>query len=275
MYVAAAVNDDGPALTRERRVLALTAAAAASLRTDYWFSHETAALLHGLAVYRLSEQVHVIQTWKPKVRRDRDPYLRRHPVTLPERDRTAIGALPVTTLERTLVDCARWLPEVRALVVADSAFRAGARRDVVHKILAEAAGRPGVRQARRVVELADERAESPGESIVRWYVLEAGLDPPELAVAVDTWRGTYWLDLAWRGPKVGIEFDGAVKYSGREYGDPQERLLDEKRRHDALVEAGWTILRVTWADLRDPDRLVMRVRRAIERSAMVRRDSAR
>lgn len=263
-------------MRREQHVLALVAAVARTLTTDYCFSHETAALLHGLAVYRLAEEVHVSQRWKPKVRRDRDGAVRRHPVDVPARDRTlSVTGMPVTSLERTMVDCARWLPGPRALVVADSALRAGADRAVVETLLVEAAGRPGIRQARRVVGLADPRAESLAESLVRWIVHEADLEAPEPAVAVETWRGTSWVDLGWPGAAVGIEFDGAVKYSGGEYGDPRERLLAEKRRHDALVEAGWVIVRVVWDDLTDPDRLTARLRRALATARRSRRPPPR
>lgn len=201
-------------------MLATAAAVASSLSTDYWLSHETAALLHGLAVYRLREEVHVTHEWKPPARDKAAIPLVRHAIPLPERDRTVVRGRPVTTLERTLVDCARWLPGSRALVVADSALRAGVDQEVVREILAEAAGRQGVRQARSIVELADPRAESPGESIVRWLVHEAHLGAPELAVEAETWRGTYWIDLGWPDLRIGIEFDGAVKYSGGGYGIP-------------------------------------------------------
>ena len=66
---------------------------------------------------------------------------------------------------------------------------------------------------------------------------------------------------------MAVEFDGAVKYSGGEYGDPRGRLLAEKARHDALVEAGWLVLRVTWDDLSDPDLLLGRIRAALARRA--------
>ncbi|MFD6136281.1 hypothetical protein [Isoptericola sp. NPDC060257] len=255
-------------------MLARIAATARTLRTDHCFSHESAALLHGLWVYRLAEEVHVSQAWKPKVRREGGTPLRRHPVDVPPRDRTTTSTgLPVTTLERTMVDCARWLPGERALVVADSGLRAGADPEVVETVLADGAGRPGVRQARQIMALADARSESVGETRLRWLLDAAGLEPPELAVAVSTWRGTAWVDVGWPGLSVGIEFDGVVKYSGGEYGDPRERLLDEKRRHDALAEAGWTVLRVTWEDLADPDRLIARIRRALAEA--VRRHPAR
>ncbi|MDO8150823.1 hypothetical protein [Isoptericola sp. b408] len=268
-YFPPVADDGGVALRRERTVLQLVGAVASTLRTDFVFSHETAALLHGLSHYRLGEQVHVSQAWKPPARPS-SRQLRRHAVDVPPGDRTLVGGRPVTTLERTLVDCARSLPGDRSLVIADSALRAGADRRRVDRVLAEAAGRPGVRRARRIVALADARAESPGESLVRWHLDERGFAPPDLAVPVLTEVGTCWVDLGWPDRQVGIEFDGAVKYSGGTYGDPSRRLVAEKRRHDALVEAGWFILRLVWADLTDPARLVARISRALA-SAEVRR----
>ena len=46
-------------------------------------------------------------------------------------------------------------------------------------------GRRGVRGAMRVAALADARAESGGESIARWTMLEAGFEPPELQVCIE------------------------------------------------------------------------------------------
>ncbi|WP_277212921.1 hypothetical protein [Isoptericola croceus] len=272
-YGPPVADDGGIARRRERQVLQLVAAVESSLHTDFVFSHETAALLHGLSHYRLAPEVHVSQSWKPRVR-PADRQLRRHPVDVPDQDRTLLTGRPVTTVERTLVDCARWLPGAQALVVADSALRAGADLGVVGRVLGDAAGHPGVRRARRVVALADARAESPGESLVRWHLEESGFDlpSPDLSVEVATTAGTYWIDLGWPELRVGIEFDGAVKYSGGTYGDPTSRLVAEKRRHDALTEAGWVVVRVMWADLTDPARLVARVRQAV---AMARRRNRR
>ncbi|MFE5293788.1 hypothetical protein ACFQ8T_16555 [Isoptericola sp. NPDC056618] len=244
-------------------MLSLAAAVAAVLETDFVFSNETAALVHGLNVYGLTEAVHVCQGSKPAGRQAPDPYLRRHPIAVPDRDRAVVSGRPVTTVERTMVDCARWLPGPRALVVADSALRAGADLEIVARLLDEAAGKPGVQQARRIVEVSDVRAESAGESLVRWFVLEAGLGAVELAIESPTRRGRYWVDLGWPALKVGVEFDGLVKYSGGRFGDPRERLLAEKRRHDALTEAGWILVHVTWDDLRDPAALVARIRAAL------------
>ncbi len=60
-----------------------------------------------------------------------------------------------------------------------------------------------------------------------------------------------------------IEFDGRMKYAS---GDPSV-LWAEKRREDRLREAGYIVIRVTWADLKEPARIVARIRRALARVA--------
>jgi len=73
---------------------------------------------------------------------------------------------------------------------------------------------------------------------------------------VQTWRGTYWVDLGYPQLRVAIEYDGRTKYVG-------DAWFKEKRRHDAITEAGWRVIRVTAEDLRDPPRLVARIRHAL------------
>jgi hypothetical protein len=266
VFVAQA-ETDGPAAARQSEVLAEMRGVANRLTTPFWFSHANAALLWGCWTWRLAAEVHVTQLGHPKVRRD-DRVLRRHWTDLPLRDRCVLDGLPVTGLERTVVDCLRGLREPQGIVVADSALRIGARTEVLETILTESAGKRGIVRARRVLAAADGRSESPGESLVRWFAADAGLPVLDVSIPVATWLGEFWLDLGWPELRIGIEFDGAVKYSGGRYGEPGERLFAEKRRQDALVEAGWTIVRITWADLSDPARLVARLRSARERARM-------
>jgi hypothetical protein len=249
----------------EHEHLLQLAAGLATLRTPSWASHTSAALLHGCWVVGPGRRAEVTQLQPPDVRDRRDP-LRRHWTNLPERDRTVLDGVPVTSLERTIVDCALTLPGERAIGIAESGLRLGADPDVVEQILEESAGKRGVRSARRVLALADGLVESVGEARLRWIAFDDGLPPLTAAVPVETHRGVRWVDLGWPELRLGLEFDGAVKYSGA-YGDPRRVLLEEKARHDALVEAGWTLLRVTWDDLTTKDALLDRVRRARTRAA--------
>ena len=92
---------------------------------------------------------------------------------------------------------------------------------------------------------------------MRFVLLRAGLPQPDTQVRVDSRLGTFWGDLGWERWRTLLEYDGRSKYTGR------EALIEEKRRHDAIVEAGWRILRVTKEDLRAPSALLARVTRLL------------
>ena len=122
------------------------------------------------------------------------------------------------------------------------------------------AGRRGVVVARTILDLADDVAESPGESSARFVLLRAGLPVPQTQVRVDTNLGTFWSDLGWPEWRLLAEYDGRVKYEAR--GSASDAVIQEKRRQSAVEEADWRMLRITKEDVDAPDRLVRRVVRA-------------
>lgn len=70
------------------------------------------------------------------------------------------------------------------------------------------------------------------------------------------------VDFAWPRFRVVGEFDGAVKYTG----SPEEVarvVMAEKHRQQAIEDAGWRVVRWTWRDLDDPERLRARIAAAI------------
>lgn len=86
---------------------------------------------------------------------------------------------------------------------------------------------------------------------------------PDQQVEVATRRGRYRLDFAWVKLKVGLEFDGDVKYFA--YGPTAEVLLRERKRERALMEDGWLLLRIEWRDLFDEAALRRRIAAALLR----------
>ncbi|OLT18437.1 hypothetical protein BJF80_15090 [Serinicoccus sp. CUA-874] len=119
-------------------------------------------------------------------------------------------------------------------------------------------GRPAAEQ---VVEAADARSESPGESRSRWLVEVLGLGPctPQFAVRDGSVLVGY-ADLKLDRWAVLLEFDGSVKYSGL------DDLLSEKEREDRLRELGYEVVRITWADLARPHLVRQRILAAIARA---------
>jgi len=248
-YVAA-----GAVTSEKDRALAQMVAVHHRVRVEHWFSHESAAVLRGLRVWRDPTTTHLRQARRPD--RNPDPTVRRHLPAVPVEHRAQVSGLPVTSLEATVVDCARSLPPLDALVIADAAVRSGADLAKANALLAEMPGLPGVRAAAHVLALADPGAESAPETAVRYYMLAAGLPAPQTQVEVKTWHKTYWSDLGYPQHKLLIEYDGRSKYTGNEW-------LREKRRMDAIVEAGFRIVRATADDLHKPACLVARIRQLL------------
>lgn len=253
----------GPARDRRRLALARIRAVHSQLAVEHWFSHESAALLWGCDLVGLTGLVHVVQGTRPHSRAA-DPVVR-HFGRLPLADRGVVDGFPVTGLARTVVDCASTLAGGSGLVVADSALRRGLDPADLDAALRARAGSRGITRAREVVAMADGRAESPGETLTRWALLSSGLPGAVPQVEVRTRRGLFRLDLGWPGSRVGLEFDGFVKYSGAFGSTAAEAVFAEKQRQDAIEDEGWRVLRVTWGDLRDTDAVVSRVRRALAR----------
>jgi len=253
-YVDALGSDQ---FTRRRlKVLALAAAVNAQTTSAHIFSHETAAVLHGLPVVGVDDQAHLVQQFRPGTLGAAD--LKRHYFPLPPEHTAVRHGLPVTSLERTVVDCASSLGRRNGLIIADAALHIGADRETCERILAGLPGRRGVVGARWVLEMADGGAESPGETLARFEMLLGGLPRPVTQVVVETHLGNFWGDLGWPEERVILEYDGVAKYEAN--GRASDAVLAEKRRQEAMEAAGWIVIRVTAADLRAPAHLLRTVR---------------
>jgi very-short-patch-repair endonuclease len=271
-YAPAPSVDAAPWEVERYLLLARAAALHVAFTGAHWFSGATAALLWGCALVRVPRVVDVTTRVNPHVRAGSMPGVRRHWTARADRaeEVSRLLALPASSLARAVVECASTLPPREGLVVADSALRSGTNRPELEAVLDASAGDRGVRRARAVVAWADDRSESVGESLVRFDLLHQSVPSPDLQIPVRTRYGWRWIDLGWRDERVGIEFDGRGKY-GSTAAEVVTAVAAEKRRQEALEDAGWRILRVGWADLDHPEELAERVRRALRHSARRRR----
>lgn len=168
--------------------------------------------------------------------------------------------LPVTSPMRTCFDLACGLPLVEAVVVTDQALSTGLVRP---QLFAQYVGHHhkvrGVVQARRVLDLAEPRSESPMESRLRMFLMRAGLPCPEAQVSIFDPRGNFAgrVDLYYPAARVGIEYDGE---------NHRDRMTADNQRQNHLLECGITLLRYTAPDLADRrDAVVAEVRSALRR----------
>ncbi len=253
------VPTDGPSSARSD-ALARVVGLHARLTAPTCFSHTSAAVLHGLPLWEVGIVIHVYQP--SSASGDCSPQIARHAPYPPPQDVIVLDGIRATTLGRTAWDCATSLPPLGGLVILDAALRAGLDRAELDARAAAAAGRRGSVRGLAVLQIADDGAESPWETACRFVLVRAGLPVPQTQVPVQTRLGTFWATLGWPEWKVLLEYDGRTKYADR----PTEELVREKRRHDAVVDEGYRLLRVTHEDVRHPTTLVSRVAAALPTS---------
>lgn len=193
------------------------------------------------------------------------PGYRMHRRPLGPESLAPVGELMATDPVTTILDCARVLDEDWAVVLADAALHKGlvtveqlrAESEKIHRL-------QGASRARALPGKASRKAESPGETLARLRLIRMGYSPDEQVVLGDV-PGSPRVDLLLDGWLV-VEFDGQAKYGLS--SDPAEAYWREKQRHDRIVEAGYEVLHLTWADLWDEARLVERIARALRRSRL-------
>ncbi len=218
------------------------------------FSGRTAAHLHGAADL-VDARTPVEVSVPTGVRFGPVAGLRVRRVRLPASDVTQVRGRPCTTPLRTALDIARTEPLPEGVAALDVLLARGVVDHPALRSAVRAQPTPrGARRAERAVDLADARAESPQESRLRVVLALAGLVAvPQHTVRDPAGRFVARVDLAFPEQRVAIEYDGAW------HGEPGQ-LARDRRRLNALVAAGWTVLHVTAGDLHEPEALVARVR---------------
>ncbi|MBB3083172.1 type IV toxin-antitoxin system AbiEi family antitoxin domain-containing protein [Geodermatophilus sabuli] len=260
--------DTGTTVHRHRAVIEATVA---GLRRPGVVSHASAAVLHGLPLWRVpTARVHLIR--RPPAAGSGSARVHLHVARLPEDQVTVVDGLRVTDATRTVVDLARTLPFEPAVVTADAALAARlTTRAALTACLAGMGPVPGARRAARALDFADERSESVGESRSRVLIHRVGLPAPEVQLRVHRADGSVVgrCDFGWEGARTLGEFDGRVKYGRllRPGQAPGDAVFEEKLREDELRDAGWEMVRWTWADLDRPQVVAARLRRAFARGA--------
>ena len=230
-FVAARV-DNSPLLRLDAAMLRLPDGAV--------FSGLTAAWLHGLDV-EPCDPIEVIAPLSVGISSRAGMQVRR--CELPKQDVVKARGRPVTSILRTLRDLCLRLSLTEAVVIADMALHAGLTTTAALAQSAEkSSGQQGIRQLRKVVEFLEPKAESPMESRLRMLLVLAGLPRPEAQVDIrDHWhRFVARVDLYYRAQRVAIEYDGGLH---------RDRLVEDNRRQNRLLETGVRLLRFTAGDV--------------------------
>jgi Protein of unknown function (DUF559) len=254
---------DDPRRRHTLEVLAVTT----SVGCDSVASHHSAALIHGLDLLTPAPPGVVTLTRPPSHRtyRPRADGIVFHAAALPREHVTKCWGTSVTAVSRTVVDLARTLPFMDAVVMADSALRLGeVSKPELFRVVDSCGNWPGVAKARRAIAFADGRSESVLESCARVVFYERGLEPPDLQVEFRGEAFVFRGDFYWAKYRTIAEADGMAKYE-----DPG-RARDQLRRDRLLRDAGYKVIHFTWRELFETPKVVdTRIRKAFASTTRV------
>jgi hypothetical protein len=230
-------------------------------------SHASAAALHGLALWGVDlGRVHVTRLDEGMGRREAG--VEHHVGFVDESEIRLVDGIRVVAADRAAVETALTAEFAAGVAVLDSVLHAGrATPDGLRALLDKMRAWPGSITAARAVSFADGRSESVGESRARVLFAQHGLPEPVLQAVIRDASGRFVgrVDFLFAAERTIVEFDGRVKYgtNGRLAADT---VVAEKLREDLLRELGYEVVRITWADLADPERTVRRIRAAFARA---------
>ncbi len=229
------------------------------LPAEHAFCHVTAAGLWGMPVpLRLQGQMHVMTPPIREPPRREGVIGHQHRLT-PEHLASAQG-LCATSPARTLLDMAPALRLHELVAAGDSALREGrmARSDV-KGVVVWGVGRRGIRRLRDAEPLLHPGAESPQESVLRVWLVLAGLPPLEPNAEVYDGDGlAARVDLLSRGYHVAVEYEGA-------YHRSREQYAQDIRRRARLAAVGFEVVQVEASMMRSPASVVQHVSEAFRR----------
>lgn len=171
-----------------------------------------------------------------------------HPTPpLPIEDLTEIEGIPVTKIERTLVDLGAVLSVASLEEVIDCALRR--RLTTVSRLQLRVrtdAGKRGIKKLRTVLAERDDKGRpsaSAFETRLNRLLLDAGLPAMREFTIWDGGEFVARVDFCFPNSKLIIEADGFRWHSGR------RAWQRDRERRNRLTAMGWSVLQVTWADL--------------------------
>ncbi len=208
-------------------------------------SDESAAVVHDLPLLDLPPYVVGTRPWGAW----RGGTSRVRIAPLPPHHLTEVDGTLVTIIPRTIVDLARAASMRQAVVAGDAALRRGCPEADLLATLEECAEWSDVGKARKVLAFLDDRSESVLESVSRVIMHEYDVPPPQPQREICLGGRTYRADFYWDKYRTIGEADGRQKYDGDDRRDPAQVLWEEKVREDALRDAGFRIVRWTYAQM--------------------------
>lgn len=223
---------------------------------DAFVSHRAALLLAGLTPKR-TPRVEVLiphHRWKAS-----GPWLVHETRQLEAADRWVLDGIPVTSIERSLIDVGRyWSPQYVGSLLDDAVARGLTTYPRFAARFAELRrrGRPGITTTRLVLADRGLAEGTPFEQQMAALIRRSGLPRPTRELHVRVGERDYFVDFAYPDARLGIECDSTTWHTL-----PHQIEYDLKRQNE-IQGTGILLLRYTRSRLRDdPDAVVAEIRR--------------
>jgi very-short-patch-repair endonuclease len=208
---------------------------AATLATDGVLSHRSAAALWGI---RPSQgRIHVTT---PRTRAKR-PGLLLHRAVLAEDEITVRDGIPVTTPARTLLDLAGVLQRHQLQQAINEAEIL--RLEGPHQLAERHRTKRGTKALRTLAPPTYTRTDL--EARFHTFLNDRRFQLPQTNTIIEGKE----VDFAWPDRKLIVELDSW------EFHRTRTAFEDDRRTDRTLKATGWTVIRITWRDLDDPDAL--------------------
>lgn len=212
------------------------------MKPGHAFSHQTAALLHGLPLPRAFEvelDLHVSVVMPGRAPTTRGVAGHRIRIAPPVVD---LDGLPVVRADEAWAQLGPLLAVDELIVLGDAVlWQDGELLDAM-LAAAHVPYRPARERLQRALREIRRGCASPGETRVRLLLMRAGVREAELNAEVLLAGVAVHPDLVWRDRRVALEYEGD---GHRE----REQFEYDIERYARLREAGWTVIQVTAADL--------------------------
>jgi very-short-patch-repair endonuclease len=208
---------------------------AATLAADGVLSHRSAGALWGIRAWTGR-----IDVTTPRTRAKR-PGLLLHRAVLAEDEITAHDGIPVTNPARTLLDLAAVLQRHQLQQAINEAEIL--RLEGPHDLTKRHPTKRGTSALRALAPPTYTRSDL--EARFTTFLNDRRFPRPQTNTIIEGKE----VDVAWPDCRLIIELDSW------EYHRTRHAFEDDRRQDRRLKAAGWTVIRVTWRDLDDPDAL--------------------
>jgi very-short-patch-repair endonuclease len=167
-------------------------------------------------------------------------------------DRRRVDGIWCTAAPLTVLETAIALPDGSAFL--DRALQKRVRFEDVYQAYCRVVGAYGATRIRDLLTAAADRADSAAERLMFSILRDAGLTGWERGVPFQHWT----IDVAFPAAKLAVEIDGWAWHTD------VDRFRADRHKGNALVGAGWQLLRFTWHDLvHRPDHVLAEIRAAL------------